>query len=68
MKGVVDTVVRWPGPVVGQGIVSHAVHQASLASLGLQHGLQSVWGDELVPLVCTPWKETNNVLRPHYGQ
>ena len=60
------------------------MNQASLTAPGLQHGLETLRGDELVPLMCAPdiishyqmsqhsdvrpGQETHNVLRPHDGQ
>ena len=62
MKGIVNTGIRGPGPAVGQGVIYHAVHQASLTALGLQHPPESVWSDELVPLVRAPDKELIIIL------
>ena len=67
MQSIVDAGVGAPGPGIGQGVVEHAVHQAGVTALGLQHGAETLGRDELVPVVRAPGQQPRHVLGPQDG-
>ena len=67
MKGIVDTRVGSPTPVVAQGIVHHSMGEAGLTIVAQEDITQVLGCDELVPVVRAPGQQTNHVLGPHDG-